>query len=1289
MKNTNTTLRELSHKYASILRKCALLNTMVLMTMTAVKPVSAAIQVNGLAVGVIDEENETTTYDLAALSPSGNSHAEYATLSVDSGDTLNFSTAYNNVYIDQAKLSGTVNFTAGPKPFNEYAENPEDLSYPPNQSIWVRDLTLAGVTFTGRYNLEEPELDDSAENDQENEQEDDTEELDPYSWENYNGIFADSIKVTGNTTLIQADISMDTAAVEKSEYAMTKATAPVYEMTTSYGAGVPVKHGAYLYTTKAAGTYFDYLYSDIVAKKGNVLTQLDYVPATVAFAMDSDMTLDRTYQKDDYVSLTATNTKLKELGLVEEDDNITTTVYFLVNAEYKPFVSALTRIDPPETNTSIQVGEAENRTHLKLYTSNLAGEHNIPEEYREQRDEARINILDNLLENENLSQDLITKLETVKQNMGVEDGVDTSSQIENFLERYMLDKSNQGTDDYAIMSNAWRDMVAVESQYAWLASKVENYRVAVNNSDVEVGYGSRIGKESSGDVEIENSNITMWGTKMSGDDDPLNGMSSLDHFGTTGNVTINDSTINMYSNSGILRASVDDRGGSDSDAAIWFGYPTVEDSYGGILVNNSTINMYGKESVYAASEDNPIDATVQAPNAPVIIWVNTEGTEASDDESEAKNAHSNLVLEDSTLNVSGTDNLIYLRNAGLNENLELNALHVLGTDDKTSEININPNSRLSLYYKNNSREELGGKIALDLNSTVNLKGSLDADIVGLSPVKEIGKFGRVNLYNNSFLNGTIRNTNVSITESADRRVHVSVPDNQSLVLVDSNLYLGKNILNTKALTLSNSTVYSTIAKGAFGALEVANLVIDDDDDPTNVPTKINVTVEADAWNGNNEIIIPFLTGNNPGVLSDGNFVILGNYDYDEETGMLKIIRDEDLENSYISVSDLNKIVADAWSNPNSFAAGSPAQVIAIKLNELKGTPEFEKVVKKLQPTDTHQGHQVANQTNQQVVGVAEGRMGGSGHYGNNGNHHGNNNNNAHTNNGQHNGTGGQNTNGNHYGTQVAGKSGGDTFNNVGMWVQGLYNHAKLSGSDGYTGKSKGIAMGMDGMVTDNLKLGFGYAYSTTDVDADGNNTDVDTHTGMLYGEYTFGNAFVNAAGTYGYSKYDGKRDLLGTSIKSDYNMDALYGQVMTGYNFDLTNISLTPETGLRYLWTKTHSYTEKPIDQHVSSSKSSTLTGVVGGRAGMMFTTEKITFMPELKLAATYDLKRDNGDSSVRLANGASYQVEGESLNRFGVETGAKIGMTIDNIDVSLSYEGRFKKDYQDHTGMINFRYNF
>ena len=62
----------------------------------------------------------------------------------------------------------------------------------------------------------------------------------------------------------------------------------------------------------------------------------------------------------------------------------------------------------------------------------------------------------------------------------------------------------------------------------------------------------------------------------------------------------------------------------------------------------------------------------------------------------------------------------------------------------------------------------------------------------------------------------------------------------------------------------------------------------------------------------------------------------------------------------------------------------------------------------------------------------------------------------------------------------------------------------------------------------------------------------------------------------------------------------------------------------------------------------------------------------------------------VRLGNGASYVVDGRRLSRLEYELNAGINARLtDNVTVGASYMGAYRKDYQEHTGLIKFKYDF
>ena len=272
-------------------------------------------------------------------------------------------------------------------------------------------------------------------------------------------------------------------------------------------------------------------------------------------------------------------------------------------------------------------------------------------------------------------------------------------------------------------------------------------------------------------------------------------------------------------------------------------------------------------------------------------------------------------------------------------------------------------------------------------------------------------------------------------------------------------------------------------------------------------------------------------------------------------------------------------------------------------------------------------------------------------------------------------------------------SGDNIFERASLWVQGLFNKSKLddtASAKGFDADSNGIAMGAEKHINDNTKVGLGYAYTKTDIDGFMRSTDVDTHTAFVYGEYKPSNWYVNAIASYGWSDYSEDKNVLGVGVKSDYDAETFGLQAMTGYDMQMKNFGLTPEVGLRYVHISQDGYTDS-AGQKVSSSDSDILTGVIGAKISKNFALENgMNLKPEARIAATYDLMNDDTSSVVTLANGSAYAVEGDALDRFGMEFGAGLTAEVnDNVELSLGYEGKFRQDYQDHTGLLNAKYNF
>ncbi len=268
-----------------------------------------------------------------------------------------------------------------------------------------------------------------------------------------------------------------------------------------------------------------------------------------------------------------------------------------------------------------------------------------------------------------------------------------------------------------------------------------------------------------------------------------------------------------------------------------------------------------------------------------------------------------------------------------------------------------------------------------------------------------------------------------------------------------------------------------------------------------------------------------------------------------------------------------------------------------------------------------------------------------------------------------------------------GRSGGDyAAGQTSVWAQGMMNYAKLDKEDGFNAHSNGVAAGIEANFSDSFKAGIGYAYTSGDISTERANTDVDTHTGFLYGEYKPNKAYVNGVVSYGHSKYDEKTRLAG--LTGDYDADTIAAQISAGYDFGV----LTPEAGVRFINVKMKEYTDA-MGAKMKDKTQNTWTGVAGIKAAKGYhlaANPKINFTPELKVAATYDFVRDDENRTVVLPDHSSYVAKGDPMKRFGVEAGAGLTAAFGNSsEISVSYEGKFKDHYEDHTGMINLKINF
>ena len=714
-----------------------------------------------------------------------------------------------------------------------------------------------------------------------------------------------------------------------------------------------------------------------------------------------------------------------------------------------------------------------------------------------------------------------------------------------------------------------------------------------------------------------------------------------------GKVEINDGEIHSEGAANI----------SGGEITINGGELTIENQGAEMNISGGTINISSHPSQFSGfgveiSDDNPTDGLVETSWGPVEM---TGGT----------------------INVSGkTGDLFFTPDSPGN--------YITGTEVNISggELNINENSGISVIkgYKSVDNDIASlekGIINLTDAGTINLSGTLVSDVSGN---------GNLNVKSSSALvDGNVSGSNLTFEadHSLSKAFSGTIGDLASLNVnkgtltydaptgkignlnIAGDLDIGTNTVNATNVDFKdNSTLKFTVAgkeDGSYGKIKADTINV------STIGTKLDLTLNSSVLGKDETKEFTILDGtvtNDFAELSQNSrykFEKVGN-------GVYKITGTATATDTVVEAGGTanNAGTATAWDsvsldNPSGSVQGRVANVLADlagKTDTTAGKKAYVDALTAVAPEVAPAIQQTSTETANQVFGAVSTRL-----------------------------TGGS------ISTGSEGMSSGDSNPDAAVWVQGMFNKSKLddtSKAKGFDADSNGVALGIEKFINKDVKVGAGYAYTNTDIDGFMRSTDVDTHTAILYGEYKPSNWYVNGIATYGWSDYSEDKNVADVGVKADYDVETFGLQAMTGYDMNVNGLGITPEAGLRYVHIKQDAYKDS-ADQRISANDSDILTGVIGAKVSKNFELSNgMNIKPEARIAATYDLFNDDVNSVVTLANGSAYAVDGEALDRFGMEFGAGVTAEVnDNVELSFGYEGKFREDYQDHTGLLNAKYKF
>ncbi len=277
---------------------------------------------------------------------------------------------------------------------------------------------------------------------------------------------------------------------------------------------------------------------------------------------------------------------------------------------------------------------------------------------------------------------------------------------------------------------------------------------------------------------------------------------------------------------------------------------------------------------------------------------------------------------------------------------------------------------------------------------------------------------------------------------------------------------------------------------------------------------------------------------------------------------------------------------------------------------------------------------------------------------------------------------------------------GDDASGYQAWSQGFGSRGSTDGSgvDQLDRSTGGLLMGIDGMVSEDLRLGIlgGYGRSSFSQAGQPASADADSYILGFYGSSQFGALRLNFGGSYGWNAIEADRDIafgnFTDSLNADYDAATaqLFGEA--AYRMQLGEAVFEPFVGLAQVHVSTDGFTED------------------GGAAALSVddATYDVTFANiGLRAATTFDIggtmvrlkgqaswRHAFGDitpeTSMALAGGSVFDIEGASANRDAAVVKAGVDFDVaKNSSVFVNYVGEFAADGADHGINAGFKLKF
>ncbi len=292
----------------------------------------------------------------------------------------------------------------------------------------------------------------------------------------------------------------------------------------------------------------------------------------------------------------------------------------------------------------------------------------------------------------------------------------------------------------------------------------------------------------------------------------------------------------------------------------------------------------------------------------------------------------------------------------------------------------------------------------------------------------------------------------------------------------------------------------------------------------------------------------------------------------------------------------------------------------------------------------------------------------------------------------------------------SGISSGDLTETLQVWGQGFaqtINQGQRDTVAGFDADTFGFTVGADTEdLIDKSTVGIAFTYANTDVDSDSVNntqTDVDSYNISAYADYDIDER-TYVIGSVGYTYGDNEATrfnvggIAGLNANSDYSSHQFEARVIGARDYHLEQykgVKITPKAQVHYVRFDAEDISESGaggVNLNIDSDALNILEFGVGVDARKDYVQNNGAILsPEISAGYRYDVVGDAiNTTSTFEGGGPAFQSEGADPAQGTLNLGLGLGYTtIDNWELTASYDYETKSDFNSHSGLVRAAYKF